>query len=103
MAFVCAEFHPPPEDMEGVDASLSIAMNVTGLFTDADNFTATVEMDVSCVGADCGMLADYGMDLPCSQTIEIAATFDSEGPVRCREAQWSPSRGPGGLAHLARG
>ena len=73
MAFVCDEFSAPPQVMDGSDASLNLTMNVTGTFTDAENFTATAEIDMSCVGADCDMLSDYGFELPCSQTIEITA------------------------------
>jgi len=76
-AFVCDANAMPVQDLEGMDASLLMSQNISGTFTDADNFTATAEMEVSCEGDDCPILADYDMILPCSITMSITANSDA--------------------------
>jgi hypothetical protein len=63
------------EAMDGVDATLVMAMNLSGSFSSADAFTGGIGMDVSCTGADCAMLAEFGMELPCSMEGDVEGTF----------------------------
>ena len=63
------------EAMDGADAVLTMAMNLSGSFSSADAFTGGIGMDVSCTGADCAMLAQFGMELPCSMEGDVEGTF----------------------------
>ena len=61
--------------MDDIDATLVMAMNLSGSFSSADAFTGGIGMDVSCTGADCAMFAEFGMELPCSMEGDVEGTF----------------------------
>jgi hypothetical protein len=63
------------EAMDGIDAVLTMAMNISGSFSSANEFTGSIGMDVSCTGADCAMLANFGMNLPCSMEGDMEGAF----------------------------
>lgn len=63
------------EAMDDIDATLVMAMNLSGSFSSADAFTGGMGMGVSCTGADCAMFAEFGMELPCSMEGDVEGTF----------------------------
>ena len=71
--FTCANSGEEP--MDGLDANLVMAMTVSGSFSSADAFTGGMAMNISCTGADCAMLADFGVELPCSMEGNVEGTF----------------------------
>ena len=71
--FTCGMSEESP--MDGMDAVLTMEMNLSGSFSSADAFTGGMGMDMSCTGPDCAMLAEFGMELPCSMEGDVEGTF----------------------------
>jgi hypothetical protein len=74
MAFMC-EALSGDMPFEGMDATMSMTMTISGEFTSATAGSINNKMDSDCSGADCASLAEWGFTFPCSveSTFPIAA------------------------------
>lgn len=74
MDFIC-DPTTMEEPMDGGDMTLVQEMVFSGTFSSETAFTGGLVMDMSCVGADCASLADFGIVLPCSMTGTVEGSF----------------------------
>lgn len=58
------------------DMTFISTFNISGTFTTNTDFNGDVGMDMACDGADCAMLAEFGMTLPCSMSGTFTATAE---------------------------
>ena len=74
-AFTCDPLEVSEAEPDS-DMTFISTFNISGTFTTNTAFNGDVGMDMACDGADCAMLADFGMTLPCSMSGTFTATAD---------------------------
>ena len=70
--FSCDPLVMSEEDSD-MDMTFTQTFNIGGVFASNTEFNGDVGMDMTCEGADCAMLADFGMTMPCG----MAGTFNA--------------------------
>lgn len=58
------------------DMTFISKFNISGTFPTNTSFDGNVNMEMTCDGADCASLADFGMTLPCSMEGTFTATAE---------------------------
>lgn len=67
------DFGEPMDFSEaGLDAVVTMSFDFTGLFSSASVATVSQTFEISCEGADCDSLVDFGfeMSMPCTEVVE---------------------------------
>ena len=64
------------ESEPDADMTFISTFNISGTFTTNTAFNGDVGMEMTCDGADCEGLAEFGMNLPCSMAGTFTATAE---------------------------
>lgn len=81
--FTCT---PSTSEIELSETSvIEYTMSFRGSFSSPTELSGTTRLDADCVGADCGMLSDFGLALPCSASGSATGYFAGEEQVDTAE------------------
>ncbi len=61
------------EEVSEISATLTWNVSVAGAFSSDTQMSGTQTVDITCAGSGCALAPDFGVNLPCSYTVDFAA------------------------------